>query len=156
MKKALKIILIFLLALLLLIVAFGVYKFNFTDDDIYLENGKKYSESMTLDMKTWVWIKTVYNNDTEIKPKIDNRFSITFRTDNSFSASTDCNNMGGEYTVIGNSITFGKMFSTKMFCPDSQENDFAKMLGEVQSYFFSPQGELVLGLKFDSGSVIFK
>lgn len=40
MKK----ILIIIGAIILLILGFGIYKFNFTNDDIYLENGKKIDE----------------------------------------------------------------------------------------------------------------
>ena len=47
------------------------------------------------------------------------------------------------------------MFSTKMYCESSQEDIFTKMLNETQNYFFTSKGQLVLGLKFDSGSVIF-
>ena len=46
--------------------------------------------------------------------------------------------------------------STQMFCENSQEKDFTKMLTETDSYMFTSKGELVLILKYDSGSVIFK
>ncbi|MFH1151897.1 MAG: META domain-containing protein, partial [Nanoarchaeota archaeon] len=111
---------------------------------------------MTLGMKTWTWINTTYNNDTEIKPKIANKFTITFKSDKTFSASTDCNSVGGEYTVNGNKISFSKMMSTLMYCEGSQESDFTKTLNEVESYLFTSKGELVLGLKFDSGSMILR
>ncbi|TSC51918.1 MAG: Uncharacterized protein LiPW41_685 [Parcubacteria group bacterium LiPW_41] len=109
---------------------------------------------MTLDMKPWRWVKTTYNNDTEMKPKID-RFVLAFKNDKTFSASTDCNGVGGEYTVTGNKISFTRMFSTQMYCEGSQESEFAKMLEETQSFLFTSKGELILELKFDSGSVIF-
>lgn len=109
---------------------------------------------MTLDMKPWRWVKTTYNNDTETKPKID-RFVLAFKNDKTFSASTDCNGVGGEYAVTGNKISFTRMFSTQMYCEGSQESEFAKMLEETQSFLFTSKGELVLELKFDSGSVIF-
>jgi heat shock protein HslJ len=111
---------------------------------------------ITLGMKTWNWINTTYSNDTEIKPKTANKFTITFKTNKTFSATTDCNGVGGEYTVTGNKISFNKMMSTLMYCEGSQESDFTKMLGEVQSYMFTSKGELILGLKLDSGSMIFR
>jgi len=43
-----------------------------------------------------------------------------------------------------------------MYCENSQESDFTKMLNEIESYSFTSKGELMLGLKFDSGSVILK
>ncbi|MCR4306792.1 MAG: META domain-containing protein [Candidatus Yonathbacteria bacterium] len=111
---------------------------------------------MTLTMKTWIWIKTTYNNDTELVPKKTEAFTLTFREDGSFSATTDCNIMSGAYEVKDDQITFKDIVATRMFCEGSQEREFSSMLGEVQSFFFTNRGELVLGLKFDSGSVIFR
>ncbi|MDD3263257.1 MAG: META domain-containing protein [Candidatus Absconditabacteria bacterium] len=118
--------------------------------------GEADPSKMTLDMKTWNWIKTIYNDDTTIIPKISNRFTITFKKDGTFSARTDCNGIGGNYSINENKITFGQMMSTQMYCEGSQENDFRKSLTETSSYMFTSKGELVLLLKYDSGSVIFK
>jgi len=111
---------------------------------------------MTLGMKTWDWISTKYNNDTEVKPKIVGRFTITFKDDKTFSVTTDCNSMGGKYTVDKNKISFTEMFTTEMYCEGSLDSDFSKMLGEVQSYLFTSKGELILELKLDTGSMIFR
>jgi heat shock protein HslJ len=111
---------------------------------------------MTLGMTTWRWVRTTYNNDTEVLPHTENKFTLTFKNDKTFSATTDCNGMGGEYTVAGNKITFGKMMSTLMYCEGSQESDFAKMLTETQTFLFTGKGELVLGLKNDGGSMVFR
>lgn len=110
---------------------------------------------MTLGMQAWNWIKTTYNNDTSILPHTE-KFTLTFNADNTFSATTDCNNIGGNYAVDGTKITFSKMVSTLMFCEGSQEQDFTKQLSEVQDYLFTSKGELVLGLKLDSGSMFFR
>ena len=111
---------------------------------------------MTLGMKTWNWISTTYNNDTQVKPRTASKFSITFKNNGTFSATTDCNSMGGDYAVNGNKISFGKMMSTMMYCDGSQESEFKKMLGEVQSFLFTSKGELVFNLKLGSGSMIFR
>jgi heat shock protein HslJ len=118
--------------------------------------GEADSNSMTLDMKTWNWVKTVYSNETVVTPKKANSFTITLNKDKTFSAKTDCNSIGGEYLLSGNKITFDKMMSTKMYCEGSQEQDFIKMLNETQDYIFTSKGELVFGLRYDSGSVIFR
>jgi heat shock protein HslJ len=118
--------------------------------------GEADPKRMTLDMTTWRWIRTTYNNDTEILPRTENKFTLTFKKDKTFSATTDCNSIGGEYIVEGNKITFGQMISTMMYCEGSQEGDFAKMLTETQTFLFTSKGELVLGLKNDSGSMIFR
>lgn len=118
--------------------------------------GEADPERMTLGMKTWDWVNTKYNDYTEVKPKTDNKFTLTFKDDKTFSATTDCNNVGGEYVTKENTITFKNMISTLMFCEGSQESQFTKMLNETQSYFFTSKGELVLEFKFDSGSAVFK
>ena len=63
---------------------------------------------MTLDMKTWTWIITAYSNDLEVRPLNEKKFTLTFKSDNTFSATTDCNSVGGEYTVKKNQISFNK------------------------------------------------
>lgn len=111
---------------------------------------------MTLGMKTWNWVSTLYSDDKIVKPLTLNKFALTLKSNNTFSASTDCNGVGGEYKVNLNKITFTRMMSTQMFCENSQEKDFAKMLSETESYMFTSKGELVLILKYDSGSVFFR
>ena len=119
-------------------------------------SGEANPDVMTLDMKTWTWIKTTYNNDTEIAPNQKNEFTINFSNNGNISATTDCNSMSGSYFTKDNQINFGPIAMTRMFCPESQEQDFAKIFDEVQSFFFTSKGELVMELKFDSGSVILK
>lgn len=117
--------------------------------------GEADPDRMTLDMHTWRWIKTTYNNDTELIP--EKEFTVTFKDDGTFTATTDCNNVTGSYDVEDRRITFNDMASTEMFCGDeSQEGDFVSMLGQIQSFFFTSKGELIFDLKFDSGSSIFR
>ncbi len=111
---------------------------------------------MTLDMKDWTWISTTYSDGKEVKPLALKKFILTLKSNKTFSATTDCNGVGGEYATTGNKISFTRMMSTLMYCEGSQESDFSKMLAEAQSYFFTSKGELVMDLKFDSGSVIFR
>lgn len=111
---------------------------------------------MTLSMQTWTWIKTLYNNDTTLAPKKAKAFTLTFKKDGSFSATTDCNSMSGSYTIKGSQVSFGNIASTLMYCDGSQEGEFAKMLQEVQSYHFTSKGELIFDFKFDSGTMTFR
>jgi len=117
--------------------------------------GEADPNKMTLGMKTWNWVNTIYSNDTIVIPKT-NKFAVTFKTDKTFSATTDCNGVGGEYIINGNKITLTKMMSTMMYCEGSQEQDYSKMLSQIQSYMFTSKGELVFSLKLDTGSMIFK
>src|SRR5690606_36447295 len=47
--------------------------------------GEANPEVMTLDMQPWTWIKTSYNDDTEITPKKAGTFVLTFEDNNSVS-----------------------------------------------------------------------
>ncbi len=111
---------------------------------------------MNLQMKTWNWIKTIFNNDTIVAPKKENVFGITFKTDGTFSVKTDCNSVGGSFVIQDNKILLSKMISTLMYCENSQEQEFIKTLGEVSDFMFTSKGELILGLKMDTGSIIFR
>jgi heat shock protein HslJ len=111
---------------------------------------------MTLNMKTWYWEKTEYNNDTRHRPALPKVFSLKFEKSNKVLISTDCNSMHGDYRVTNKQIAFSHIVSTRMFCKDSQEQLFAGMLANVNAYFFTSKGQLVLDLKYDSGSMIFR
>lgn len=109
-----------------------------------------------LQSKTWTWIKALYNDGREVVPKKAGVFRLTFGKDGRFSATTDCNSMGGAYGVEGNRLTFSDMVSTKMYCEGSDESVFAELLSNTSGYHASPDGQLILDLKFDSGSVVFQ
>lgn len=127
---------------------FGEVSQNFT--------GEADPAKMTLGMQTWKWQNTTYATGTPIIPKTQGRFTITFKDPKNFSAVTDCNGVGGVYTVNGNKIIFTNMVSTLMFCENSQESQFSSMLTDVQSYTFSSKGELVFNLKKNGGVMIFR
>lgn len=111
---------------------------------------------MTLSMQTWTWISTLYNDGKKVTPKNTKAFTLTFNKDGTFSATTDCNAMSGTYTAQDKMISFGNMATTLMYCENSQESAFQKMLSAVQGYHFTSRGELVCDLKFDSGMFIFR
>ena len=103
----------------------------------------------------WLWVKTVMNDDHTIVPVQPDTFTITFTENGKLTGKTDCNSYIGEYEVEGNKITIDRIGSTRMFCEDSQEDDFLDQLRNVDSYFINGEGNLILLLKFDSGSMIF-
>ncbi|MDO8536756.1 MAG: META domain-containing protein [bacterium] len=118
--------------------------------------GEADPSKMTLGMTTWNWIKALYNDGREITPKQSGKFTLSFSSNGLFSVTTDCNSMSGSYTADKNNISFGSMASTKMHCEGSQEAEFASLLTDARNYHFTSRGELVLDLKFDSGSVVFR
>ncbi len=111
---------------------------------------------LSLGMQTWTFISAQYNNSEEFKPKKIKAFTITFGNDGRFSATTDCNSMGGSYTANGRLISFSDIMSTLMYCPESQETEFNNLLQNIVSYHFTSHGELIFDLKFDSGAAIFR
>ncbi|HYF13368.1 MAG TPA: META domain-containing protein [Candidatus Paceibacterota bacterium] len=110
----------------------------------------------TLTSKKWTWVSALYNDGREISPKETDAFTITFTEDGNFTATTDCNQMGGSYLVVGDQITMRDIFMTKMYCEGSQEATFAQLLTDSSNYHLTQEGGLILGLKFDSGSVVFR
>lgn len=127
---------------------------NVNPENNNAENNEQVMDNK-LEGKTWVWNATTMNNDEVTSPKELNAFTITFNEDGKFNGTTDCNNYFGEYTLDGNKLTFGGMASTKMYCQDSQENDYTSALSEVDQFMFDANGNLVLNLKLDSGVMIF-
>jgi heat shock protein HslJ len=111
---------------------------------------------MRLTMKTWVWQRTQYNNDTVETPNAKDAFTIRFTDDQRVEITTDCNNMQGEYETDGNRLSFSMLLGTLMHCEGSQERVFATDLNGVTGYLFTGRGELVLELKYDTGSMIFR
>jgi heat shock protein HslJ len=120
-----------------------------------LEGGEADPSRMTLGMTTWTWISARYNDGREIKPNQTGKFTLTFK-DGKFSGTTDCNSLSGAYTTEANKIIFSQIASTKMYCAGSEESEFLSFLSNAAGYHFTTRGELILDLKFDSGSVIFR
>ncbi len=105
--------------------------------------GEADPSKMSLGMKTWIW-------------NTNNVFTLTFAQNGKFTATTDCNSMGGSYVVKDQSLTFSQIFSTKKFCEGSKEGDFAKLLENTETFRFMSNGELVLGLKGYAGQAVFR
>jgi heat shock protein HslJ len=117
--------------------------------------GEADPQRMSLGMKTWTWVRTLYSNDVEITPHSKEAFTLTFEGDR-FSATTDCNSMSGRYSADGHHISFAEISATRMFCAESQEEEFSSMLLKAASYHFTSRGELILDLKFDTGITVLR
>lgn len=124
--------------------------------------GEADPDRMTLDMHTWTWIETLYNNDTVERPNSKQAFTLTFESSESpesgrVHGTTDCNRFNGPYEIDGNKIRFGgEMVSTQMYCDESQEDAFRRALEKVGSFFFTSRGRLILELQYDSGAMQFR
>lgn len=118
--------------------------------------GEADPKRMKLNMTTWRWVKTTMNDGKVTFPKKFGVFTLTFKDDKTISITTDCNGMGGTYALEGNKLTFGSLMATQMYCEGSQEQEFAKSLTEIGSYLFTSKGELILEIKMDSGTMVFR
>ncbi len=111
---------------------------------------------MRLDMTKWRWISVQYEDGRVVKPKVEGSFTLSFDKAGRFSVSTDCNSMGGAYSAAEGTLVFTDTVSTLMFCEGSQEGVFAELLRDTARYHFTSRGELILSLKYDSGTVTFR
>ena len=85
------------------------------------------TEVVLLDTR-WEWISTEYATGEMVRPLQAGVFLLQLGSDGQFSASTDCNSLGGEYQLMGQQeIAFGSIAATRMWCEDSQEADFAEV-----------------------------
>ena len=109
-----------------------------------------------LQSKEWFWVETRYSNDEIVKSKKENAFSIVLNSDGTVSFKTDCNNAAGFYEIDNYEIKFSQIAYDQLFCEGSQEEEFISMISEVDSFNFDDSGGLVLGIKDNLGSMIFK
>ncbi len=118
---------------------FGVVAENF--------EGEADPSRMTLAMKTWVWEGVTYADGKTFTPRAVGRFTAQFGAEKRFSASTDCNGAGAEYTEgISGALSFGPMFSTQMYCEGSEEQVYTGLLEKTVQYRFTSKGMLELVL----------
>ncbi|MCI0554290.1 MAG: META domain-containing protein [Anaerolineae bacterium] len=81
--------------------------------------------------------------------------SITFGEDGKINGNVGCNGFGGDYTVEGNTITFGPIVSTLMFCEGpvgDQETTTLNVL--VESATFALESDTLTITSADGSAVI--
>jgi heat shock protein HslJ len=120
--------------------------------------GEADSNVMSLGMKTWVWTRALYNDGREIVPSKSGAFTLTFKRDGTVAIGTDCNGAAADYIVSGSSLTFPKFYksASMMYCDSPDEKTLLQLLEDTSTFHFTSKGELVLSLKFDSGTVTFQ
>jgi heat shock protein HslJ len=107
---------------------------------------------------TWVWFETQMSDGAVISPnrKKVQAFTLTFGKDGKLSGTTDCNSFFGTYSADQGALTLGPLGMTEMYCEDSQEQEFVKIVADSPQFMFSDEDTLVLLIKYDSGSVFLK
>ncbi|MCG8579985.1 MAG: META domain-containing protein [Bacteroidales bacterium] len=78
--------------------------------------------------------------------------------ENKTGGNSGCNSFGGEALVDGDTITFSKIFSTKMYCDGVPEHEFFQMLQQPLKFKtkgdmlqFEKDGVVILEFKLKSG-----
>ncbi|MCP8463592.1 META domain-containing protein [Pseudomonas sp. ZM23] len=82
------------------------------------------------------------------RPLIDySHITLTLDGNGRAYGSAGCNHWFASYTLDGDTLTFGPAGSTRKMCADAlmeQEGRFLKMLGEIQRWDLTDEGELRL------------
>lgn len=125
----------------------------------YIHNTFSQEKRSTLLEGRWQWQSMVSVNEANVTPDNPEDFVLTLSEDGSFSATTDCNNIGGSVSVgtSSNALTFEPPFrSTRKACgPDTQESEFTDMLTRVHEYTINDDGQLFLLFSSGAGSMEF-
>ena len=84
------------------------------------------------------WRLTAYGPIDSTTPAVPDVDSILiFGEDGTLAGSTGCNELGGDYVIEGDQITFGQIVSTLILCPDlqmAQEEAMFQVLRETASF----------------------
>lgn len=104
----------------------------------------------------WAWQGTAYGNDTVVAPVDPTRYVIEFGTDGTVNVQDDCNQLGGVYSVAGDTeLIIELQTSTMAACaPESLHDQFILDLSGVASYLFE-EGRLYVALRYDTGIMEF-
>ena len=109
----------------------------------------------TLGSSSWLWLESLVADEQIIPNQVD-AFVVSFdESEGQVSIQTDCNTNFGSYQADENSLEFGELASTRMFCEDSQENLFTDQLTQVDSYQIDEVGYLSLFLADDNSYMLF-
>lgn len=105
-------------------------------------------------------LEQIDSESVDSEPQNVSDFVITFNSDNRFAATTDCNNLMGDYTVEnGTELSFGTIASTRMACPEGDfQTEFTALLVGTESYSVAEADtdtpKLILNLS-DDGTMTF-
>ena len=106
----------------------------------------------------WIWQSaTTYDGTVNLRPKNPLDFIIEFRKDNTLSSTTDCNIIGGGYSIQDNELTIEDLNITERFCENSQDTQyftvFAQTIDDNQPMVYNIKNDtLTFTIKDSNGS----
>jgi heat shock protein HslJ/uncharacterized protein YraI len=106
---------------------------------------------------TWQWVSLVETMPASQSMVANSEnYNLVFRTDGTYSAKADCNQLMGSYELVGNQLKLEPGISTLAECgPDSSYDLYSSLLERVVSVGTN-EGVLVLGLAEDAGIMNFQ
>lgn len=103
----------------------------------------------------WSWQGTQMSDDARVAPDAPERYTLEFEPGGKVNIRADCNRGSASYLLNGSTLSFGPIALTRAMCPPgSRDAEFLKGLQAVSGQLFRGN-DLVLTLKFDSGSMRF-
>ena len=106
--------------------------------------------------RVWAWQRTQFSDDKVVVPDAPERYTLEFLAEGRVQLRADCNRGGARYDAgAGRTLTLSPAAVTKMGCPaGSQGAEFLRELSQVAGFLFA-NGNLVLTLRVDTGSMFF-
>lgn len=104
----------------------------------------------------WQWVHTLCNNDTKTVPPEPNNYTVQFQSNGGVNVKADCNMKGGTYSLKDGKLSINILNSTMAMCREgSLEDLFVRDLTAGNSIFLM-DGDLYIGLKYDTGTMKFE
>lgn len=137
--------------------------FFFQDDRLFIEmkfdSGtlrlREASTDMGLVGTVWKLQQIQMNDGSLTVPDAPENYTVEFMDDGNVVVQADCNQGRGSFTTTDNRLSIGELATTRMACPPgSSDTEFLRALNNASSFFFQ-DGQLIVELMYDSGSMIF-
>lgn len=103
---------------------------------------------------TWQWVSTTTPVE-EIVPTDPAHYTIVFLEGGTAGILADCNVGNAEYSAAGGSISIVLGVTTLAYCENSQDQVFRAGLEAAAVYSFADNGDLLLDMMADSGTMRF-
>jgi heat shock protein HslJ len=114
------------------------------------------SASPSLTGTIWQWHRFESSDGSTLIVPDPALYTLEFMEDGTYTIQADCNSGSGTYTVDSNSITIQPGPMTLVACgEDSLDGDFLSRLGDVVTFVFDDEENLVLNLMMDAGNMVF-
>jgi heat shock protein HslJ len=113
-------------------------------------------KDMNIIAGVWIWKETVLADGKKVTPTKAGVFGLKMNEEGEFSATTDCNNIIGKFTMDDINIDYSDIGMTKMACDEKSQQDlFVSYLNEVKKYDYNKEKQFIFLLP-DNSKVIFE